>query len=478
MASIALATGPAFAQVSSGWSQFQGDAGHTGVATGGTGPPFRLAWHAPIEPGGPLGTQGVSSPIIAGDLVITVAPEEVIAFQLGTGAEAWSVPRTVGPPSQPAIAQIDGRSVLLFTEGWAGHPPVPGATGPTGIDPTASPSSNDGEATGPVDSRLVAIDLETREQLWEPIELTEVSRSGVTVNGDRAYVADMRGELFAVDIGVGTVAWTGSIDRPVDGAPAAAGSAVVVTGRGTVDAPGALVVAFDAVDGAERWRQDVDSPAIVFSSAPSLRDDLVLVALSDATVRAFDLDSGEERWSSGLGTTPTLFESAVVQSNDAAFVSDSIGITGSVYRIERSSGLVVWDFAINEPIVRGAPVVSGGSLLVATNEGSLNAFDPATGERIWRGDRQGALSSLASTGSVVVGVRGRPRAGLDAFVSDPEGRLMREASPTTPAYARILGSFVIAAVPLAGLALLAGRLLTARMGPAFEDEGEDEGEDV
>ena len=118
----------------------------------------------------------------------------------------------------------------------------------------------------------------------------------------------------------------------------------------------------------------------MFSSAPSVGDDLALVAFSDATVRAFDLSSGEERWSSGPGSTPTLFESAVAQLDEAAFLSDSLGITGSVYRIERSSGVVVWDFAINEPILRGAPVLSGGSLLVATSEGSLNAIDPATGD--------------------------------------------------------------------------------------------------
>jgi outer membrane protein assembly factor BamB len=202
--------------------------------------------------------------------------------------------------------------------------------------------------------------------------------------------------------------------------------------------------------------------------------DLAIVALSDATVRAFAMDSGDERWSSRPGTTPTLFESAVVQLDDAVYMSDSIGLTGSAYRIDRSTGEVVWDFAINESIIRGAPVLIGDALLVATSDGSLNAIDTATGERIWRDVRGGSLSSLAPAGSVVVGVRGGDRAGLDAFAFNPSGRLVREASPTTPDYASNFANFAIAAVPFAALALVAGTLLASRMGPAFEDEDEEE----
>jgi len=470
VAAMALVAVPALAQVSSDWPQFQGDAAHTGISPNGPEPPFELLWHAPVELGGPLGTQGLSAPVVSGDLVIAVAPEEVLAFDLATGAKAWSVPRTLGPPAQPAVASVDGRPVLLYTEGWAGHPPRAGVTGPTGPASTPSPSPGADGTTGPVDSRLVAIDLETREQVWEPVELTEVSGAGVTVDGERAYVADGNGQVFAVDASTGEVDWSESIGRPVDAPPAVAGGAIVVTGRGTATSPAASVVAIEAADGSPRWRQVVDSPAVLSPSAPAIAAGSALVTFSDGTVRAYDLGSGTQRWSSRPGETPSPSGSAVALFDDAAFVTDTDGFIGSVYRFDTSSGSVVWDFAINEPIIQGAPVVSSGSVLVATAAGSLNAFDPTTGERIWRGDRAGSLHAITPAGSVVVAVRSRPRAGLDAFGPDPEGRLSREMSPTTPEYPRILGTFAIVAVPLAALALVVGRFLTARMGPAFEDE--------
>jgi outer membrane protein assembly factor BamB len=479
---IALAIWPAAAQVTTGWTQFQSDAAHTGVAADGPSPPFSLAWHAAVEPGGPLGTQGLSEPVVAGDLVIAVAPEEVLAFDLATGAQAWSVPRELGPPAAPAVALIDGRSVLLYTEGWAGHPPEAGATGATGAtgsagspgETPATPSPGDEqEPAGAVDSRLIAIDLESREPVWDAIELGEASRSGVTVEADRAYVVDILGEVVAIGLETGTLEWSTSIDRPVVSPPAVAGGVVVVAGRGDADVAGASVVGLDAADGTESWRRDIDLPGIVIPSAPAVSEGLAVVTFSDSTVRAFELGSGTERWSVRLGATPTPYGSAAALSGGAAFTSDTTRVTGSVYRIDLLSGRLAWDFALNEPIVRGAPVVSAGALLVATTDGSLNAFDTATGERIWRDSRPGVLRSLAPAGPVVIGVRAEPRAGLDAFEPDPRGQLVREKSPTTPDYPMILVTFLIAALPVVGLALLGGRLLDARLGPPFEpDEGE------
>jgi hypothetical protein len=109
VAAMALVAQPAMGQVSSeDWPQFQGDAAHTGVSSNGPQPPFELLWHAPVEPGGPLANQALSAPVVSGDLVIAVAPEEILAFDLATGTQAWSLPRTLGPPAQPAVALVRG----------------------------------------------------------------------------------------------------------------------------------------------------------------------------------------------------------------------------------------------------------------------------------------------------------------------------------------------------------------------------------
>jgi outer membrane protein assembly factor BamB len=435
---------------------------------------LKLLWHAEFEPGGPLATQVLSAPVVADGLVVAVATEEVISWDLVTGSRVWSVPRTRGPVSQPAVALVGDRPVLLYTEGGAGDPLEPRATGPTGSGSTPSPSPQD-QPAGPADSRLVAIDIGTREPLWEPIELTETSRSGVTVDGDRAYVVDVQGRVFAIDLAAGTVAWSRSVKRAVDGPPAVAEGVVVVTGRGSTEVPGASVVALGAADGSVRWRRNVDAPGIVFPSAPSIADGLAIATLTDFSLRAWDLATGDPRWSVSVGYPPRFppipLDSGVAIEEDAIFVGDQIG---SVYRFDAVSGDRVWDFAVNEAITFGAPVLSGGSLLIGTDDGSVHALDPETGERLWRHEQSGQIRSLTPAGSVVVAVRTGSGSGLDAYGPDPDGRLLREASPTTPDYLRMLGSFALAAVPLAGIALVAGRLLVARVGPAFEEPDSDE----
>jgi outer membrane protein assembly factor BamB len=288
--------------------------------------------------------------------------------------------------------------------------------------------------------------------------------------------------VFAFDVGTGDVAWSESIGRPVDVAPAVTGGAIVVAGQGTAASPTASIVALDTADGSVQWRREVEAVGAVLPSAPSMAGGLVVASFTDFSVRAWDIDTGEPRWTASVGYPPSVrpipLDSGVAIDGDAVFVGDQIG---SVYRLDARSGERVWDFAINESITFGAPVVSGGSVLIGTDEGLIHALDPDTGERISRAGGGGEIRSITPSGSVVVTARAGAGAGLDAYARDPAGRLSREASPTTPDLPRILGWFALAALPLAGVGVAAGRLIGDRMGAAFESRvgfespGEEEG---
>ena len=85
LALVVAACGVAVAQSASTWPPFQGGPEHLGVAAAAPAPPYRQSWR--WDPG-ITGRFGVSAPVIAGEIVVTVAPHEVVGLDLGTGAEA------------------------------------------------------------------------------------------------------------------------------------------------------------------------------------------------------------------------------------------------------------------------------------------------------------------------------------------------------------------------------------------------------
>ncbi len=122
-------------------------------------------------------------------------------------------------------------------------------------------------------------------------------------------------------------------------------------------------------------------------------------------------------------------------------------------------------------------VVAGATVLVATAAGRLVAIDLESGLLVWQSEEgSGPLRSLALTPDTVVGVRGGLDPGLAGFSHDPDGTLVSLVSPTELNLPKLLGNFLAAAVPLALLLFLAGRWLKPRMGPAFLDDDEDDGD--
>ena len=185
--SIVVGVGIAAAQVGDAWTEFQGGPAKTGAAADGPEPGYRLAWRAPIEPGGPGDRFGLSAPLVAGDFVVAVGGEAVIGVDHATGEQAFTVDRGLGPSGPAAAAASGGRTAIVYTEGWGGGPPpAPGAD----ASPTTSstPSSGTGNGDVVVDSHLAAFDLGNREPLWPPVRLDGVSRTGVTVYSGAAFV--------------------------------------------------------------------------------------------------------------------------------------------------------------------------------------------------------------------------------------------------------------------------------------------------
>ena len=472
-----------------GWTQAQGSALHAGVATEAPEPPYQEAWSAPVALGGPDHQFGLSAPVIAGDTVVCVAPEQVIGFNLQTGVSTFSVKKQLGPSVPPALVSVGaGHTAVVYTEGFGTEPPSGLPTSPspsTGAAPSvssspssaASPSvggsSSTSTAATSTQSQLAAFDLQTHEPLWPPVALDQVSRTGVAADGGMAYVGDDLGTIYAIDLAKGTVTWRASVGSSPEAPVALAGGLVIVTVPGDAQNR-ARVVALKVADGTVAWTYDSRALGAVISGA-AVSGDTVYVGFADNALRALNVADGTLRWSSRLTSVMNPTESPAV-TDDAVYVVD---VLGEIRRFSPSTGARTWDYAVNEQIFRGSPVVAGDHVLAATNRGRLVAIEPTNGHLVWESEASGSLlRSLTPTRDLVLGVRGGTEPGLVAFRHDDAGALIDVVSPTvfnpgtfTRNFALAAALFLLAAIPL-------GRFLSDRMGPAFIIEDDEAGAPV
>jgi outer membrane protein assembly factor BamB len=460
---IVVLAGLALAQTAPSWTEFQGGPAKTGSAADGPEPGYRQSWSTPFAPGGPGGRFGLSTPIVAGGLAVAVGPEQVLGLDLASGEQVLAVDRELGP-SVPAAAEPDGTdTTIVYTEGWGDGPPT---RTPTAAASPTEPGGTSTEAGG--QSRLAAFDLRTEEAPWPPVRLDGVSRTGVTIADGIAFVGTDAGEVTAVDLADGSVDWRAEAGATVGTPLTVADGLVLVGAQGDRDQQPA-VVALDVETGEQRWRHE---PAVASAvvSAVSVQGDTafsIFTGLSEASVVAIGMEDGAERWRRRAGAA---FDVAVppVLGGGSVFVVD---LLGHVRALDVATGEERWDFALNAPVFRSVPTLVGSSLLVPTLEGDLSVIDIDSGELVWRRTADGSpLRTLVPAGDTLIAVRGGALSGVEAFEHDAEATLVREASPTTLAFGRMLGAMALAAIPILASVILLGRALVPRMGPAFPDE--------
>lgn len=463
------------------WLQFQGGAAHTGSVVDGPQPAFRQAWR--FDPGLD-GRFGVSAPVIAGDLAVTVAPRAVYGVDLASGEQRWSLDRDFGPSVAPAIARNATGAVLLYTEGFGSHPPseaFPSSTAGTpsaASSATGSPSASvSGAGDTAFDSRVLAIDLETRRPVWDaPVQLQAVSRTGVTVEGTTAYVGDDDGTITAIDLATGAVRWAHDGPGPVVTPIGAAAGTLVFSTQPRPGQP-AVVIALDPSDGSESWRFEPTALPFI-ATVPAIAGDAVVLGFSDQTgsrARALGLADGTQRWETATNSQFSPLTSLIPIAGSII----AVDAYGQAYALRPSDGDRVWDYALNAIAVRSVPVMIGDFLLVTTDGGELVAIDTRSHDLVSRtagSGPQGHLGPMAIAAELVVAVKGGHHPGLVAFEHDPDAALLSIPSPTVVSIGPMVADLAIAALPLLLLLSLVGRWLQGRLGPAFaEDGGQDEG---
>jgi outer membrane protein assembly factor BamB len=438
------------------WSQFQGSPSHAGILVDGPAPPYQEVWTFRAPEG------ALSGAVIVDGLAISVGTTAVYAVDLATGAEAWHLPRAGGELSMPAIGTLDGAAVLVYLEG-----PLERADASTSASATASPSASPSASLSPdaedQGSELVAVTVADHAELWR-LPLVAETRSGVTVDGAAVYVGGWDGTVTAVALDTGTVRWTADVTGHIEAPVASDGTKVYAVARDP-DAQTVGIAALDATTGDEAWSYS-PSGVVAVASAAAVADGTVAFGAGDRLMRGLSAEDGSVRWAALSQNWFSPVTGPAFQPGNAYF-ADALG---GVYRIDPADGSRDWDHQLNAPIVRSAPVVSGGALVVGLNDGRMAALDPTTGELIWQSaKRSGLVGTISPSHEVIVAVRGGNEAGLVAYEHDPEGTLVRVPSPTVLDPAALLGNFAIATVVVGLVLYVPFRLIRRRVGSPFAE---------
>ena len=258
------------------------------------------------------------------------------------------------------------------------------------------------------------------------------SGGGLAAGEGRLFVASGYGQLVALDPASGEVLWSKRFDAPVTAPPAVRGGRVFVVSADSV------AFALEAATGRIVWQQaGAPSPAgVVGGAAPAVTERTVFLPFPSGDVAAVQAGTALELWreriagrrlgSANAGVTdisgdPVVLGGTVFVGNRsggvAALSAESgallwraregafgpvwpaggslflISDQGELVRLSASTGERIWGVALPryldererrraEVVAHYGPVLAGGRLRVASNDGLLRSFDPVSGELV------------------------------------------------------------------------------------------------
>lgn len=321
----------------------------------------QLIWSVGIGEGDSRRNRINADPVVAGGLIYTLDALARVSAVSPAGQVVWS--RDLTPPGESArdasgggLAYGGGR--LYVSSGFG---------------------------------LLTALDARTGQTVWQQ-NLGTTGTGSPTVYGDLVYLVSGDEIGWALDAGNGRIRWqvTGTPDNNnVIGAPAPAVSdKYVVFAFGS----GQVIGAFRQ-GGLQRWEAQVagrragfGTGAVTAISTPPIIDgDRLFVGSHSGRTLALELGNGKRIW-----TAPDGPLNAIWPAGGSVFM---ISDRNELLRLSERDGSRLWGVKLpfftkakprrqNEIFAHYGPIIAGGRLIVASNDGQMRFFDPQSGRAL------------------------------------------------------------------------------------------------
>ncbi len=198
------------------------------------------------------------------------------------------------------------------------------------------------------------------------------SESSPLIVGDRLYVGDWNGDVWAFDANHGRVIWKAKLGGAIKDGLAYAGGRLYV---GSYDGH----VYCLSTSGKTLWKESAEPRLYghaTFYSTPAVAYGRVYIGSTDGKMYSFGAMTGKLRWSHGTGgyvyASPAVWHKTVFAGS----------YSGRFYAFNAATGDVRWSFDAHGPI-SGSATVIGGVVYFATLERRTYALDARTGKVLW-----------------------------------------------------------------------------------------------
>lgn len=261
------------------------------------------------------------------------------------------------------------------------------------------------------------------DRLWQAVVggADALSGGGLATDGDRVFATTASGLLVALDAATGAELWRQRLDAPVAGAPA------VAQGRVFVVARDGSALAVDAVTGKVAWIGQ-GTPAIsgkVGAGAPAVADDRVILPFASGEIRAVARADGGAIWTGQLGGSRLGRAFALVRdvtgepvvAGDTVFAATS---AGRLAAFDLATGAVRWTARDG---AQGPVWPVGGALFLVTDENRLARLDAASGATVWAVDLPYFVKDRPNRQQNIVVHHGPVLAGGQLWLASDDGRL-------------------------------------------------------
>ena len=219
--------------------------------------------------------------------------------------------------------------------------------------------------------------------------------------GDSIYFADSSGNIKSINSISGSINWKKEVSLLSTGISAGFGILIVADIDGNV-------IALDQNNGTKLWTSNVKGEVL----APAAVDaKFIIVKTGSGELIALNKDSGEIEWSyrSKLPALTIRGSSSPVIDNNMVYATFDNGRLG-VFELE--SGYPVWDGAISyvsgsselENLIDSdsSPVIEGGLVFTTSYQGNINIFDIAQKRSVWQSESSSFYSPLLLRGLIIL----------------------------------------------------------------------------
>ena len=222
----------------------------------------------------------------------------------------------------------------------------------------------DAQSTGHADQTLPAkLGVRWEFKADEAIETTPV------VVGNRVFVSDVMGKVYAIDRSQGTEIWRTDFKTGFLAAPAIRSDRLVI---GDIDGN---LYALDVTTGDELWRKSTEGE---MCGSVAFHDDNVLATSQDGKLYCFQLKDGSAVWTyqtdDQIRCSPTV-------AGDKTFLG---GCDGQLHIVDLTTGEAVGDSLELGGPTGSTPAVVGTKAVLPIMDGAVLAFDWKAHKELWQ----------------------------------------------------------------------------------------------